>query len=269
MQFEGQGTLPRSSSCRSTKGIIPWNYPPSFSSPLDLDWVDTSDKPLVRKFSPASAFLRLSKTRTALSAHLRSVFTIISIPSVITTCRWLIPTHFSITPSLGRKVTGTLFGNRRGHVSFAVQNDPRCQPFFLVEFAVSISALVREMSTGLVRIALECEKGPPGSRRPVAKLISERSWTMYCNGKRFGHAPSRTCSESDWHVLSTVQRMSVGAGVIPAVGDGQKGSRSEGEWVYMRARFERVVGSHDSEAFYMMNPDDNGGPELSIFLLRI
>jgi hypothetical protein len=36
-----------------------------------------------------------------------------------------------------------------------------------------------------------------------------------------------------------------------------------------------VVGSRDSEAFYMMNPDSsssngiNGGPELSVYLLRV
>jgi hypothetical protein len=29
------------------------------------------------------------------------------------------------------------------------------------------------------------------------------------------------------------------------------------------------VGSRDSEAFYMMNPDGSGGPELSIYLLRV
>lgn len=81
---------------------------------------------------------------------------------------------------------------------------------------------------------------------------------------------SRTCGELDWHVLSTVQSVSVGAGVIPLLEEGRKdGGRSEGELMYMRARFERVVGSRDSEAFYMLNPDGNGGPELSIFLLRI
>lgn len=52
-------------------------------------------------------------------------------------------------------------------------------------------------------------------------------------------------------------------------GGGGGGGSSEGELLYMRARFERVVGSRDSEAFYMLNPDGNGGPELSIFLLRI
>jgi uncharacterized protein (TIGR01570 family) len=60
----------------------------------------------------------------------------------------------------------------------------------------------------------------------------------------------------------------MGAGVIPAACGG-----GEGDVMYMRARFERVVGSRDSEAFYMMNPDSstggNGGPELSIYLLRV
>lgn len=69
-------------------------------------------------------------------------------------------------------------------------------------------------------------------------------------------------------MLSTVQSVSVGAGVIPVLEDGG-GCGSEGELMYMRARFERVVGSRDSEAFYMLNPDGNGGPELSIFLLRL
>ena len=47
------------------------------------------------------------------------------------------------------------------------------------------------------------------------------------------------------------------------------GGRSEGELTYMRARFERVVGSKDAKAFYMINPDGSGGPELSVYLLRV
>lgn len=92
---------------------------------------------------------------------------------------------------------------------------------------------------------------------------------MYCNGRKCGHSMLRTCGEFDRYVLNMVQSVSVGAGVIPVVENGGKSSRSEGELLYMRAKFERVVGSRDSEAFYMINPDSNGGPELSIFLLRI
>lgn len=130
---------------------------------------------------------------------------------------------------------------------------------------MSTAALVREMSSGLVRIALECEKK---YTRGNIKLLHEPTWSMYCNGRKCGYALTRACTVSDWHVLSTVQTISVGAGVIPLVDDGRK-KKDEGELLYMRARFERVVGSRDSEAFYMMNPDGSGGPELSIFLLRI
>lgn len=129
---------------------------------------------------------------------------------------------------------------------------------------MSTASLVKEMSSGLVRIALESEKAPGRSGR----LFHEPTWSMYCNGRKSGYAVTRACTESDWHVLSTVQSVSVGAGVIPVVEDAKSGG-SEGELLYMRAKFERVVGSRDSEAFYMLNPDNNGGPELSIFLLRI
>lgn len=162
-------------------------------------------------------------------------------------------------------------------MSFAVQYDPRSAPILIIELAVSTSALVKEMSSGLVRIALECEKQHTRLKGRVGhdgKLLNEPRWTMYCNGKKCGYASSRACSESDWHILSTVQSVSAGAGVIPVVEDGRKSDvgghgGSEGELLYMRARFERVVGSRDSEAYYMINPDGNGGPELSIFLLRI
>ncbi|XP_059646276.1 protein MIZU-KUSSEI 1 [Cornus florida] len=251
MQHE-QFSLPRTSSCKSNKKIIPANYMRSSTSLHDV-----SNKPLVRKGN-------------GLSTLLRSLLSFISFPSIFPTCRWLsLPNQLSITPSLGRKVTGTLFGHRRGHVSFAVQDDPRSGPVLLIELAMSTSSLVKEMSSGMVRIALECEKAPVAARGRHVKLFNEPMWSMYCNGRKCGYTLSRECSESDWHVLNTVQSVSVGAGVIPVVDDGRKGSGSEGELLYMRARFERVVGSRDSEAFYMMNPDGNGGPELSIFLLRI
>lgn len=266
-------SLARTSSCKSTSKIIPANFIRSTSSSSSLNAADPIEgfhnRPLVRR---SSAALR---TRSGVSTFLRSLLSIFTFPSILPTCRWLhIPTHLSVAPSLGRKVTGTLFGHRRGHVSFAVQDDPRSEPVLLIELAVSTSALVKEMSSGLVRIALECEKvQTPALRGRAAaaavRLFSEPAWTMYCNGRKSGFAVSRACTESDRHVLRTVERVSVGAGVIPVVDDGRKSSAAEGELLYMRARFERVVGSRDSEAFYMLNPDGNGGPELSIFLLRI
>ncbi|MCO5581773.1 hypothetical protein L7F22_035662 [Adiantum nelumboides] len=48
----------------------------------------------------------------------------------------------------------------------------------------------------------------------------------------------------------------------------EKSSEEEDELIYMRANYERVVGSADSEAFHMINPDGSQCQELSIFLTR-
>jgi uncharacterized protein (TIGR01570 family) len=181
---------------------------------------------------------------------------------------------------LGARLTGTLYGHRRGHVHLAFQVDPRACPALLLELAAPTAALVREMASGLVRIALECERAK-GSALPTPtagpnggngkKLVEETVWRAYCNGKSCGYAVRRECGAADWRVLRALEPVSMGAGVIPAASCGG----GEGDVMYMRARFERVVGSRDSEAFYMMNPDNtsggggHGGPELSVYLLRV
>ncbi|KAL5553532.1 hypothetical protein UlMin_040933 [Ulmus minor] len=169
--------------------------------------------------------------------------------------------------SLGTRVVGTLFGYRRGHVHFAFQEEAKSSPAFLIELAMPTSVLVREMASGLVRIALECEKKSIG-KKCSNKLLEEPLWRTYCNGKKCGFAARLECGPEEWKVLKAVEPISMGAGVLPGSGDGN-GAGSDGELMYMRARFERVVGSKDSEAFYMMNPDGSGGPELSIYLLRV
>ncbi|KAH7300408.1 hypothetical protein KP509_24G061100 [Ceratopteris richardii] len=154
---------------------------------------------------------------------------------------------------------GTLFGQRKGHVHFAVQDDPHAPPLLFLELATPTNVLVKEMASGLVRIALECER-----TQNRGKLLLEQVWTMYCNGRKTGYAIRRECSDADFQVFSLVRAVSMGAGVLPMRDEG-----IDGELMYMRAKFERIVGSRDSEAFYMLNPDGTGGPELSIFLLRI
>ncbi|KAG2332280.1 hypothetical protein Bca4012_018132 [Brassica carinata] len=216
-----------------------------------------------------------------ISSFLRSIIKLINLP----TCNFLSlpspPSSAGVSnqlislvtggsSSLGRRVTGTLYGHRRGHVTFSVQYSPSSDPVLLLDLAMSTATLVKEMSSGLVRIALECEK----RHGPGTKLFQEPKWTMYCNGRKCGYAVSRgsACKDSDLRVLNTVSRVTVGAGVIPtakSIDDVSGGGKELGELLYMRGRFERVVGSRDSEAFYMLNPDKNGGPELSIFLLRI
>ncbi|KAH7441027.1 hypothetical protein KP509_03G022100 [Ceratopteris richardii] len=199
------------------------------------------------------------KVRRA-SAILRSILGLMPVPPLICKAWLTFPAGRSDHFCMGSRVTGTIFGYRKGHVYFAVQEDPRSEPALLLELATPTNTLVKEMASGLVRIALECER-----TQNRGKLFLEPVWTMYCNGRKTGYAIRRSCSETDLQILSLVQAISMGAGVLPK----NENDGPDGELMYMRAKFERVVGSKDSEAFYMMNPDGTGGPELSIFLLRI
>ncbi|KAL8225744.1 hypothetical protein R6Q57_018301 [Mikania cordata] len=172
--------------------------------------------------------------------------------------------------SLGSRVVGTLFGSKGGHVYFTLQKNPISQPAFLIELQTPISGLVKEMASGLVRIALECDKHDDKTRKMSnsKRLLEEPVWRTYCNGKKCGFALKRECGEKEWRVLKAVEPISTGAGVLPPEKTVDEEDESD-EIMYMRAKFERVTGSRDSEAFYMMNPDCNGAPELSVYLLRI
>lgn len=70
---------------------------------------------------------------------------------------------------------------------------------------------------------------------------------------------------TDAAVLRLMRSVSVGAGVLPAEG---KAEEDTGDLMYLRASFERVIGSGDSESFHMINPVGSSGQELSVFLLR-
>uniref|UniRef100_A0A453RG04 Protein MIZU-KUSSEI 1 n=1 Tax=Aegilops tauschii subsp. strangulata TaxID=200361 RepID=A0A453RG04_AEGTS len=137
-----------------------------------------------------------------------------------------------------------------------VRSSGRCPP----ASSASPSSARRRLHTTQVILYVPCLLR--GERRRTA-LVEEPTWRAYCNGRKCGYAVRRECGAEEWRLLRAVEPVSVGAGVVPDGGAG------EGDLMYMRARFERVVGSRDSEAFYMINPDGNGGPELSIYLLRV
>ncbi|KAL5982399.1 hypothetical protein ACLOJK_016470 [Asimina triloba] len=159
-------------------------------------------------------------------------------------------------------MTVTLFGYRKGRVSLAIQDDPKHAPTFFIELPMLTNALHKEMASGLVRIALESE-----TRTHKKKLREEFVWAVYCNGRKNGYSIRRMqTSEDELHVMQLLRGVSMGAGVLPFPSD--KEAVLDGELTYMRGRFERVVGSKDSEAFYMINPDGTGGPDLSIFFVR-
>ncbi|KAJ6875151.1 hypothetical protein NC652_034776 [Populus alba x Populus x berolinensis] len=124
---------------------------------------------------------------------------------------------------------------RRGHVHFAFQKDPNSPPAFLIELATPISGLVREMASGLVRIALECDKEKEEEKKAV-RLQEEPMWRTCCNALPL-------CGPKEWKVLKAVEPISMGARVLP--GFATKAG-ADGELMYMRAKFEIIVGSRDS-----------------------
>lgn len=126
------------------------------------------------------------------------------------------------------------------------------------------SVLQKEMSLGMVRIALECEKRPADKEK--LKLLDEPVWSMYCNGKKGGYGMKRDATDEDLNIMELLRASSMGAGVLPGNSEVEG---PDGELAYMRAYFEHVVGSKDSETFYLISPEGNHGPELSIFFVRV
>lgn len=133
------------------------------------------------------------------------------------------------------------------------------------------------MQYGLLRIALvECERRHD-VKQENGSLFSVPLWSVFFNGRKIGFANRRVATESDVRVLKLMQSVSAGAGVLPSVSkkggsSGEKGNDQNDcndQRMYLRAKFERVSGSVDSESFHMINPDgSSSGQELSIFLLR-
>ncbi|KAG6430639.1 hypothetical protein SASPL_108711 [Salvia splendens] len=162
-------------------------------------------------------------------------------------------------------VIATIFGHGRGgHVWFCVQQDRlKIKPALLLELSIPTSAFIQEMQCGLVRIALEfnaAESDDPELGR--CPLRSVPLWTLFCNGRKLGFAARRKPTQQTKIMLKTMQNVTVGAGVIPCKFHDEK------EVMYMRANYECVLGSADSESFHLINPDQLPGQELSVFLLR-
>lgn len=67
-------------------------------------------------------------------------------------------------------------------------------------------------------------------------------------------------------VMELLKAVSMGAGVLPGRSEVEG---PDGEVAYIRAYFDHVVASRDSETLYMLSPDGNTGPELSIFFVRV
>ncbi|KAI4321704.1 hypothetical protein MLD38_035054 [Melastoma candidum] len=122
------------------------------------------------------------------------------------------------------------------------------------------------MQSGVLRITLACNgEDDPGVGARRGSLYEVPVWRVYWNGRKVGYGVrgSKDVRGGGEGVLRVMRKVSVGAGVV------RLGAEEDGnEVMYMRARFERVVGSADAEAFHMINPVGCVGQELSLFLLR-
>lgn len=166
-------------------------------------------------------------------------------------------------PLLTDKATiGTLFGYRKGRLNLAIQEDPHRPPVFVIELPMLTSVLHKEMASDILRIALETD-----TKTHKKKLLEEFVWAVYCNGRKIGYSIRRkNMTDDEVHVMQLLRGVSMGAGVLPNLSEKET---ADGELTYIRARFDRVVGSKNSESFYMINPDGASGQELNIFFLRV
>ncbi|KAL4379845.1 hypothetical protein GQ457_02G009090 [Hibiscus cannabinus] len=159
-------------------------------------------------------------------------------------------------------VTGTIFGYRRGKLSFCIQaNSKSTNPILLLEFTVPTVVLAREMQGGILRIALDCTG--LGNSSSSDSVLSMPLWTMYCNGRKVGYAVKRRPTKADIDALRLMSSVVGGAGIING-----KQLDNDDELMYLRAKFDRVHGSSDTESFHLIDPDGNIGQELSIFFFR-
>lgn len=193
-------------------------------------------------------------------ASLRSIMSFL-FPSCCGFCNQSVQSS-SETSCKTSTVTGTIFGQRKGHVNFCIQEDPRSPPLLLLEFSTPTPRLAKEMQADQLRIVLECEKTKENSGSP---LFSEPMWGMFCNGRRVGFAIKKhSLNSPDQNAIELMQSISTGAGIVPVM----EGSSHEEDLVYMRAHYERVVSSVDSQAFHMISPDCTSNQEFSIFFVR-
>lgn len=93
------------------------------------------------------------------------------------------------------------------------------------------------------------------------RLEEEYAWNVFCNGRKSGYAVRREATEEDLSVVELLSDVPMGFG---------HGPHANRDWAYLRADFERVVGSEDSQSLHMLaGSKEDITPELSIFIVRI
>ncbi|ONK75979.1 uncharacterized protein A4U43_C03F22560 [Asparagus officinalis] len=172
---------------------------------------------------------------------------------------------FSITStspvsSSGTVVIGTILSDQettknKVKLCFQLPQDPN--PFLFLDLPIS-----HLDSDDACRVVLECDRVKSGGR----PLMSVVTWAVYFNGKRVGFGSRREVDAGAGWALDSLRGVSTGVGVLPPPPTADDGPRLG----YMRGKFERVVGSADSESYHFVDPAGClGGNELSFFFVRL
>ncbi|KAL1218658.1 Protein MIZU-KUSSEI 1 [Cardamine amara subsp. amara] len=234
---EFQSTVVTTVDCQ--KQVRPWRLLRSFIQLL----IPTCNCTLVQELEQENPNLRSKKLYNDIKSRTSSFRSSSSLPS--------------------STVTGTIFGYRKGKISFCIQTPRKSTNLdLLLELAVPTTVLAREMRGGALRIVLE-RNNEKQEEEEEDSVVSTPFWNMYCNGKRVGYARKRCPSKDDVAALTALSKVVVGAGVVT----GKELGRFDDELMYLRASFRRVYGSKESESFHLIDPAGNIGQELSIFIV--
>lgn len=273
MAFRFKNQNPKPSSIYSSSPFNQIETPPLLSLLQCTTNHSTTTTTTTTTINPSNTNPKKSrKSSTSTSGGILKMFKLL--PMLTTGCKMvaLLGGRPRNKPMLTDKATTiTLFGYKKGRVSLAIQEDPHRPPIFVIELPMLTGVFHKEMGSDIVRLALESE-----TKTHKKKVLEEFVWGVYCNGRKFGYSIRRNnknMSDDEAHVMQLLRGVSMGAGVLPCPillhDNNNNNNNVDGEITYMRARFDRVVGSKDSEAFYMINPDGASSQELSIFFVRL
>ncbi|CAA6657723.1 unnamed protein product [Spirodela intermedia] len=144
-----------------------------------------------------------------------------------------------------------------------LQLDPSAPPHLFVELPLIATEFAAGIRDGGWRISLEClSLDDVTAAKPL--LEATEVWKVSLNGMKAGLATRPQMTEREARLLEVTRTVSTGAGILPPI---QRRRRLRG-CKYLRGSFDRVVGSPDSESYYLVDPDGDLSHVLSFFFYR-
>ena len=174
---------------------------------------------------------------------------------------------FFFAPSAGgaAPVTGTFIFHEHGKVRLCLQFEPSSLPYIFLDLPITTADFVAGVRGGGWRIAFACNDSG-GKEKPP--LHGEKVWEVSFNGKKAGFATRPEMTERDTLLLHATRKVSTGAAIMAPQAAETATTEGMRRCKYLRGKFERVVGSVDSESYHLVDPEGDLGQVLSLFFLR-